>query len=110
MIALQWWLLLSSSTTYEVAVSNEEGCVSVDSVTILVENCISILDTMICNSDSLSIEGQVIYPNSVDTLDLMDGSILVVNLTGIDTFFMALDLGVCSGDSADYDGTVLLSW
>jgi hypothetical protein len=43
-----------TSTTYEVAVSNEEGCVSVDSVAILVENCVSTLDTMLCNGDSLS--------------------------------------------------------
>jgi len=96
-----------TTTTYELAVSNSTGCVSLDSVTVMVEACTGTLDTAICLGDSLLIEGQALYPNTMDTIPLMDGSELIVNVVALDTFFLAIDLGVCSGDSVEYDGITL---
>ncbi|MCB9265185.1 MAG: gliding motility-associated C-terminal domain-containing protein [Lewinellaceae bacterium] len=94
-----------STTTYNLVVSNATGCVSIDSVTIMVENCGTILDTAICQGDSLLIEGQAFYPYDMDTIQLADGSSLIVNVSPLDTFYLAISLGVCAGDSVDYEGT-----
>ena len=64
----------TSTTTYELVVSNASGCVSVDSIIVNVENCTEILDTTLCLGDSLVIEGQALYPNTMDTLTLIDGN------------------------------------
>jgi gliding motility-associated-like protein len=96
-----------TTTTYEVLVSNAAGCFSLDSLTVTVENCSSTLDTAICLGDSLIIEGQAIYPNTLDTITLTDGTLLYVNATALDTFYLAIDLAVCSGDSVMYDGAIL---
>ncbi|MCG8329136.1 MAG: gliding motility-associated C-terminal domain-containing protein [Chitinophagales bacterium] len=98
----------TTTTTYELVVSNAYGCVSLDSLTVNVEDCMTGLDTTLCLGDSILIEGQVVYANTMDTLILMNGSELIVNVTGLDTFYMAIDLGICLGDSVEYHGDIYL--
>ncbi|MCB0579385.1 MAG: PKD domain-containing protein, partial [Phaeodactylibacter sp.] len=83
----------AATTTYNLVVSNSTGCVSVDSVTIIIEDCGAILDTAICFGDSLLVEGQVFHPNEMDTVQLPDGSDLLVQVAALDTFYLALELG-----------------
>ncbi|MCB0567160.1 MAG: PKD domain-containing protein, partial [Phaeodactylibacter sp.] len=97
----------NATTTYMLVVSNTTGCVSVDSVTITVEDCIATLDTAICLGDSLLIEGQVLYPNEMDTVQLSGDSILVVDVSPLDTFYMGMELGACPGETAEYNGVFL---
>ena len=87
-----------TTTTYTLVVSNTTGCVSVDSVMIIVENCGNTLDTAICRGDSLLIEGQVLYPNEIDTLQLMDGSSLIVTVTELEDNQTYETIAVCQGE------------
>ncbi len=96
-----------STTTYNLVVSNNTGCVSVDSVTITVEDCGSVLDTALCLGDSVLIEGRIFYPNEMDTLQLQDGSTLIVTVSALDTFYQALNLEACAGEPLEYNGAML---
>ncbi|MCO6478503.1 MAG: PKD domain-containing protein, partial [Phaeodactylibacter sp.] len=96
-----------STTTYNLVVSNNTGCVSVDSVAITVEDCGNTLDTALCLGDSVLIEGQVFYPNETDTLQLPDGSSLIATVSALDTFYQALNLEACAGEPLEYNGAML---
>jgi len=98
-----------TTTTYTLVVSNAAGCFSVDSITISVENCGATLDTALCLGDSLLIEGEVFYPNEMDTLQLPGGGSLFVNIAALDTFSLALNLDVCAGETVEYEGVILPS-
>ncbi len=104
----------SVSQVYTVVGSTSLGCISVDSVAVIVaEPFYTELDTTICDGDIFIFNGESLETNTstlftFTTAEGCDSSILVnVNSNGSMGSFETIDTAICSGTSVIIDGVTI---
>ncbi|MCB0643309.1 MAG: gliding motility-associated C-terminal domain-containing protein, partial [Phaeodactylibacter sp.] len=103
-----------ASITYVVLGSTDEGCFSVDTITITVlDTSMAILDTTICDGATIIFDGMELAPGSstpftYQAFNGCDSTILVnVSGSGANSFFQQIDTVACMGDVVTFDGVAI---
>ena len=102
------------STTYTLVASTDAGCVSVDSITIILSDTSFIeIDTVICDGMPLLFDGIELLPNtstyfSYSSVLGCDSTVLVhVSSNGFLSYYEEIDTTACLGTSVLFDGITI---
>jgi gliding motility-associated-like protein len=85
-------------------------CNVVETVVITVDTCLFItnIDTAICENSTFNYNGNILLPNSLDTFDFVASngydSLVIVNISQLDTFFRQIDTAICLGSTFLFAG------
>ena len=97
--------------TYILLGSTDEGCLSADTITIMVEDSsLTILDIEICNGETFVFDGMELDPGTSTSFEYQSeagcDSTILVNVVGNneDAFFLQIDTVACLGDFFLFDG------
>ncbi len=104
----------SSSTTYTLVASTDSGCISVDSIQVIIADTFFVtMDTSICEGETIIFDGIELQPNTstyfyYSTVLGCDSTILVnVSTNGFETYFEEIDTFACFGNSILFDGIAI---